>query len=313
MIENATGGGMVTTLYRRTSVTRLPPPATARRAQSLPRNPMPYGSNDGYGRQQLRDRPSTALTDVGRRHMSGSSMSTLLSQGDEAHRGPIPTRHTAPGHAPPDCASFYPSTEEGVRSTVEQHVRHTPVQPPQGASRQALLSALEQANATIRQLGLELRAATRCGSAHDMGLQCEQLEEEQRELVRAFDDLSRVNGTLRKQLKQQAGPAYYAPPYLPCAHRAATYRAGGRDRPVARGAAPGGTRLAAASQGRSRPDRPGLPGRRGHGEHTTLAHAEQASGQAARAPEQADQPRQAQAAAQRGQSTAHRQPSSDLV
>ena len=175
---------------------------------------MPYGSNDGYGRQQLRDRPSTALTDVGRRHMSGSSMSTLLSQGDEAHRGPIPTRHTAPGHAPPDCASFYPSTEEGVRSTVEQHVRHTPVQPPQGASRQALLSALEQANATIRQLSLELRAATRCGSAHDMGLQCEQLEEEQRELVSAFDDLSRVNGTLRKQLKQQAGPAYYAPPLL---------------------------------------------------------------------------------------------------
>ena len=173
---------------------------------------MPYGSNDGYGRQQLRDRPSTALTDVGRRHMSGSSMSTLLSQGDEAHRGPIPTRHTAPGHAPPDCASFYPSTEEGMRSTVEQHVRHTPVQPPQGASRQALLSALEQANATIRQLSLELRAATRCGSAHDMGLQCEQLEEEQRELVRAFDDLSRVNGTLRKQLKQQAGPAHYAPP-----------------------------------------------------------------------------------------------------
>ena len=160
---------------------------------------MPYGSNDGYGRQQLRDRPSTTLTDVGRRHMSGSSMSSLLSQGDVVQRGPSPTRHTAPGHAPPDCRSpsLYPSTEEGV---------HAPVQLPHGASRQDLLSALEQANATIRQLRLELRAATRCGSAHDMGLQCEQLEAEQRELVRAFDDLSRVNGNLRRQLKQQARP-----------------------------------------------------------------------------------------------------------
>ena len=167
---------------------------------------MPYGSNDGYGRQQLRNRPSTVLTAVGRRQMSGASMDTLISQSGEAHRGPSPTRHTAPGHAPPDCASFDLSSEEGMRSTVEQHVRHhTPVQLPQGASRQALLSALEQANATIRQLSLELRAATRCGSAHDMGLQCEQLEAEQRELVRAFDDLSRVNGTLRKQLKQQTG------------------------------------------------------------------------------------------------------------
>ena len=45
-----------------------------------------------------------------------------------------------------------------------------------------------------------------------MGLQCEQLEAEQRELVRAFDDLSRVNGNLRRQLKQQARPACHAPP-----------------------------------------------------------------------------------------------------
>ena len=89
---------------------------------------MPYGSNDGYGRQQLRDRPSTTLTDVGRRHMSGSSMSSLLSQGDVVQRGPSPTRHTAPGHAPPDCRSpsLYPPTEEGV---------HAPVQLPHGASR----------------------------------------------------------------------------------------------------------------------------------------------------------------------------------
>ena len=50
---------------------------------------MPYGSNDGYGRQQLRDRPSTTLTDVGRRHMSGSSMSSLLSQGDVEIRKPV--------------------------------------------------------------------------------------------------------------------------------------------------------------------------------------------------------------------------------
>ena len=256
---------------------------------------MPYGSNDGYGRQQLRDRPSTTLTDVGRRHMSGSSMSTLLSQGDVVQRGPSPTRHTAPGHAPPDCRSpsLHPSTEEGV---------HVPVQLPQGASRQEL-SALEQANATIRQLRLELRAATRCGSAHDMGLQCEQLEAEQRELMRAFDDLSRVNGNLRRQLKQQARPH----PSLGVPGRALTTpplaNAGGRDGAVTRGAAPGGARLAAAGPGRrSRADRPGLAALRGHSGHAAHAHAEPAAGQAARAPEQAGQPRQAQAAAQRGQS-----------
>ena len=271
---------------------------------------MPYGSNDGYGRQQLRDRPSTTLTDVGRRHMSGSSMSSLLSQGDVVQRGPSPTRHTAPGHAPPDCRSpsLYPSTEEGV---------HAPVQLPHGASRQDLLSALEQANATIRQLRLELRAATRCGSAHDMGLQCEQLEAEQRELVRAFDDLSRVNGNLRRQLKQQARPACHALLTLGVPGRALTTRplanAGGRDGAVTRGAATGGARLAAAGR-RSRTDRPGLPALRGHGGHAAHAHAEPAAGQAARAPEQAGQPGQAQAAAQRGQSTAHRkQPRADLV
>ena len=194
--------------------------ARGRGAVLATHNGMPYGSNDGYGRQQLRDRPSTTLTDVGRRHMSGSSMSSLLSQGDVVQRGPSPTRHTAPGHAPPDCRSpsLYPSTEEGV---------HAPVQLPHGASRQDLLSALEQANATIRQLRLELRAATRCGSAHDMGLQCEQLEAEQRELVRAFDDLSRVNGNLRRQLKQQARALLAMhPPHTrrawPCAHHAAT-------------------------------------------------------------------------------------------
>ena len=74
---------------------------------------------------------------------------------------------------------------------------------PQGASRHALLSALEQANATIRQLNLDLSAAARCGPANDMGRQCDQLEEEQRELVRAFDELGRVNSSLRKQVRQQ--------------------------------------------------------------------------------------------------------------
>lgn len=266
---------------------------------------MPYGSNDGYGRQQLRDRPSTTLTDVGRRHMSGSNMSSLLSPGDVVQRGPSPTRHTAPGHAPPDCRSpcLYPSTEEGV---------HAPVQLPQGASRQDLLSALEQANATIRQLRLELRAATRCGSAHDMGLQCEQLEAEQRELMRAFDDLSRVNGSLRRQLKQQARPH----PSLGVPGRALTTpplaNAGGRDGAVTRGAATGGARLAAAGR-RSRAGRAGLPALRGHGGHAAHAHAEPAAGQAARAPEQADQPGQAQAAAQRDQSTAHRKPRADRM
>ena len=80
-----------------------PRPALAPQTRT-PAPGMPYGSNDGYGRQQLRDRPSTTLTDVGRRHMSGSSMSTLLSQGDVVQRGPSPTRHTAPGHAPPAVA-----------------------------------------------------------------------------------------------------------------------------------------------------------------------------------------------------------------
>ena len=175
---------------------------------------MPYGSNDGYGPQQLRDRPSTGLTAVGRRHsaaacrtrclgatrsglgrkalgfgplfatrtipfattfaehtsfsmrvplsaraertyvhsrcaiqppVSGSSMSTLISQGDEARRGASPNRHTSPGHAPPDCASFDPFAEEGT----ERVRRHMPVKLPQGASRKALLGALEQDSAIV--------------------------------------------------------------------------------------------------------------------------------------------------------------------
>ena len=74
---------------------------------------------------------------------SGSSMLSLISQGDGAQCGPGPSRHTALGIAPPYCASFDPSTEDSI-----ERVRHTPVQLPQGASRQALLSALEQAQPT---------------------------------------------------------------------------------------------------------------------------------------------------------------------
>ena len=41
-----------------------------------------YGSNDGYGRQKLKDRPSTRLTDIGARQMDSSAMANLLAEKD---------------------------------------------------------------------------------------------------------------------------------------------------------------------------------------------------------------------------------------
>ena len=41
-----------------------------------------YGSNDGYGRQQFGARPSTRLTDIGRRQMQSSAMASLLAEED---------------------------------------------------------------------------------------------------------------------------------------------------------------------------------------------------------------------------------------
>eukprot|EP00966_Prymnesium_polylepis_P013727 316654-Prymnesium_polylepis.1 len=41
-----------------------------------------YGSNDGYGRQQFGDRPSTRLTDVGRKQNDSSAMASLLAEED---------------------------------------------------------------------------------------------------------------------------------------------------------------------------------------------------------------------------------------
>lgn len=41
-----------------------------------------YGSNDGFGRQQFGNRPSTRLTDIGRRQANSSAMAALLAEED---------------------------------------------------------------------------------------------------------------------------------------------------------------------------------------------------------------------------------------
>ena len=41
-----------------------------------------YGSNDGYGRQKLGDRPSTRLTEIGRQQHCSSAMASLLAEED---------------------------------------------------------------------------------------------------------------------------------------------------------------------------------------------------------------------------------------
>lgn len=178
---------------------------------------MPYGSNDGYGRQQLRDRPSTSLTSltIGRKNTAGSHMKSLLSQyPDEVASVWGSSRH----EANPLASSFLTDASSG-QMRIEAvcfdaplepgtgRVRHTPVQVPQGASRQALLSALEQANATIRQLNHEAQPHQASGVARQVLERCEQLEAEQRELVRAVDALGRENASLRQQLRQQAAEA----------------------------------------------------------------------------------------------------------
>ena len=191
-----------------------------------------YGSNDGYGRQQLPTRPSTALTAIGRRHSCGRNMQSLLSWESEA---PAPPMVWGSSQQQSDVMSssfqstgsfegsfsasfgrsggFPELTPAGWKPPALDsgtgRVRHTPVQVPQGASRQALLSALEQANATIRQLNVDIQLAGGApqagGVARDVLERIEQLEAEQVELVKAVDDLGRQNASLRQQLRQQAG------------------------------------------------------------------------------------------------------------
>ena len=185
---------------------------------------MPYGSNDGYGRQQLRDRPSTGLTSIGAQHNAGKDMQSLLSwdegsagvapptgsgsgvvwgsgQQDRTGSGSFNSRHdSSPAWGGGGGGGFGSRSGSGEGSPVFERRGAATVQAPQGASRQALLSALDQANATIRQLSQELQ-----GSVSDQqAARCEKLETEQRELVKAVDTLSRENSSLRQKLKEQA-------------------------------------------------------------------------------------------------------------
>jgi hypothetical protein len=66
-----------------------------------------YGSNDGYGRQKLGDRPSTKLTEIGRAQADSSQMAKLLAEAD-IEREP---EHAALPAAPPVDLSAPPQTQ----------------------------------------------------------------------------------------------------------------------------------------------------------------------------------------------------------
>ena len=63
-----------------------------------------YGSNDGYGRQKLQDRPTIRLTSVGRAQNDSSQMAALLAEAD-IDRGdacsPEPSKRMPPAAAAP--------------------------------------------------------------------------------------------------------------------------------------------------------------------------------------------------------------------
>tara|TARA_B110001452_G_scaffold108564_1_gene90069 strand:- start:1665 stop:2384 length:720 start_codon:yes stop_codon:yes gene_type:complete len=167
---------------------------------------MPYGSNDGYGRQQLRDRPSTNLTAIGAQHTSGAHMQSLLTWGEEgkSSSGSVGGGGGAMWGSSPQDTVFGGSTGFGAMEPPMERAHAATVPAPPGASRQALLSALEQANATIRQLSQEQRGGFGSGSDLTLLDKCENLEAEQRELVRAVDTLQRENGALRRERDRQA-------------------------------------------------------------------------------------------------------------
>lgn len=167
---------------------------------------MPYGSNDGYGRQQLRDRPSTNLTAIGAQHSSGAHMQSLLTweevQGSNSANTAAGGGGMVWGSSPQDTV-FGGSSGFGAMEPPKERARAATVPAPPGASRQALLSALEQANATIRQLSQDHNGGFGSGSDPALLQKCENLEAEQRELVRAVDALQRENGALRRERDRQ--------------------------------------------------------------------------------------------------------------
>eukprot|EP00320_Phaeocystis_rex_P014307 CAMPEP_0119059994 /NCGR_PEP_ID=MMETSP1178-20130426/4011_1 /TAXON_ID=33656 /ORGANISM="unid sp, Strain CCMP2000" /LENGTH=197 /DNA_ID=CAMNT_0007041059 /DNA_START=94 /DNA_END=687 /DNA_ORIENTATION=+ len=84
-----------------------------------------YGSNDGYGRQKLKDRPSTRLTDIGARQADSSAMAALLAEKDIR-----PTDDGAQGpavdpDAPPDV-QWFQAAKVGDAAHLKQLLNERP-------------------------------------------------------------------------------------------------------------------------------------------------------------------------------------------
>lgn len=76
-----------------------------------------YGSNDGYGRQKLGDRPSTKLTEIGRAQADSSQMAGLLAEADIVRDSePEPAAPPVDLSAPPQTQWFQASKVNDVTS-----------------------------------------------------------------------------------------------------------------------------------------------------------------------------------------------------
>lgn len=84
-----------------------------------------YGSNDGYGRQKLKDRPSTRLTDIGARQMDSSAMANLLAEKDIRPVEDSAHHPAVDPDAPPDV-QWFQAAKTGESCILKQLLNERP-------------------------------------------------------------------------------------------------------------------------------------------------------------------------------------------
>ena len=84
-----------------------------------------YGSNDGYGRQKLKDRPSTRLTDIGARQMDSSAMANLLAEKDIRPVEDGAKHPAVDPDAPPDV-QWFQAAKTGESCILKQLLNERP-------------------------------------------------------------------------------------------------------------------------------------------------------------------------------------------
>ena len=123
-----------------------------------------YGSNDGYGRQKLSDRPSTRLTAIGRAQADSSQMAKLLAEADierEPETVVVPAAPPVDLTAPPQAQWFQAAKVNDVASlerlfAVDQSLLHSTAR---GIGHSALHWAAANANLASVQWLLDTGAS----------------------------------------------------------------------------------------------------------------------------------------------------------